>query len=166
MRRARIVWMLTVLCLSGASCNKPDVEKEPSDILTAELPPLPPPVPSTSTPTPTPTPTSTPTSTPTRAPDAGVSCGQKPLPDCPLQAWMKANAAAAMASQDMDAVATAFDKIAAFAPAGYTNWVSISKDGAAAARAASLEGVKGGCRGCHEQYKKKYVAELRTRPLL
>jgi hypothetical protein len=78
---------------------------------------------------------------------------------------MKANTSAAMSAQDYDALATALDKTAKFAPPGFTNWVSISKDGAAAARAQSLDGVKGACRGCHNQYKDKYKKEMRDRPI-
>jgi len=52
-----------------------------------------------------------------------------------------------------------------FAPAGYTNWASIAKDGAKAARAADLGGVKASCRTCHDQYKKPYKTEMRTRPV-
>jgi len=86
-------------------------------------------------------------------------------PDYPLRAWMRANVAPAMSSEDTEALASAFDRIATFAPPGYPNWVSISKDGAAAARALSIVGVKGACRGCHEQYKARYKSELRTRAL-
>ncbi len=80
---------------------------------------------------------------------------------------MKANTSPALSSSDFDALATALDKVATFAPpgGGYPNWVSISKDGAAAAHAASLDGVKGACRGCHQQYKDKYKKEMRDRPL-
>jgi cytochrome c556 len=78
---------------------------------------------------------------------------------------MKANTNAAMASNDFPAIATALDKTATFAPAGYTNWASISKDGAKAARAADLGAVKASCRSCHDQYKSKYKTELRTRPI-
>ena len=95
---------------------------------------------------------------------AGV-CGKKPLPDCPLQHWMKENTAAAMASNDLPAAATALDKIVKFAPAGYTNWASIAKDGAAAARKSDADGTKAACRTCHDQYKNKYKSELRTRPV-
>jgi hypothetical protein len=93
------------------------------------------------------------------------TCGDKPLPPCPLYAWMKANTSAAMSSQDFDGLAAALTKTASFAPPGYTNWVSISKDGADAARAQSLDGVKGACRGCHNQYKDRYKKELRDRPI-
>jgi hypothetical protein len=78
---------------------------------------------------------------------------------------MKANTSAAMAAEDLDALAKALDKVTTFAPPGYTNWASISKDGAAAARAQSLDGVKASCRTCHNQYKDKYKKELRDRPI-
>jgi hypothetical protein len=100
--------------------------------------------------------------------DAGGGCGDPPLGDCPLKAWMKANCAAAVTHQDLEALAYAFDKIATYAPpdgAGFVNWVSIAKDGADAARAASMVGVKGACRGCHQQYKDRYKATLRARAL-
>ena len=70
-----------------------------------------------------------------------------------------------MSGTDFPALADGLGKIATFAPAGYTNWVSISKDGAKAAQAADLGGVKASCRGCHDQYKKQYKSEMRTRPV-
>jgi hypothetical protein len=96
---------------------------------------------------------------------AAATCGDKPLPPCPLAKWMKANTSAAMSAQDFDALATALDKVPSFAPTGYTNWVSISRDGADAARAQSLDGVKASCRGCHNQYKDRYKKEMRDRPI-
>ena len=78
---------------------------------------------------------------------------------------MKKNTASAMAAEDLPALAEAFDKIVTFAPAGYTNWVSISRDGASAARAGNLNAAKGACRGCHDQYRTKYRTDLRAKPL-
>jgi hypothetical protein len=89
--------------------------------------------------------------------------------EAPLAHWMKEHAAPAILHGDIYALAEAFDTIATFAPKvpppAYANWVSIAKDGAAAARAASLEGAKGACRGCHSQYRNAYKAEMRARPL-
>ncbi|HVH43239.1 MAG TPA: hypothetical protein VM925_12880 [Labilithrix sp.] len=92
-------------------------------------------------------------------------CGAKPLPDCPLQAWMKANANPPVMTKDLPGLASALDKIVGFAPPGYTNWASIAKDGAAAARAGDLDAAKASCRTCHDQYKQKYKAEIRARKL-
>lgn len=94
-----------------------------------------------------------------------AACGTKPLPDCPLQAWMKANTNPAIAAQDFSGLATALDKTATFAPAGYTNWASIAKDGAKAARASDMTATKASCRTCHDQYKDKYKKELRSRKI-
>jgi len=96
---------------------------------------------------------------------AAATCGTKPLPDCPLQAWMKANTNPAIAAQDFPGLATALDKVATFAPPGYTNWASIAKDGAKAARASDMTATKASCRTCHDQYKDKYKKELRTRKI-
>ena len=70
-----------------------------------------------------------------------------------------------MAAQDFPGLATALDKIVTFAPAGYTNWASIAKDGAKAARASDMTATKASCRTCHDQYKDKYKKELRTRKI-
>ncbi len=78
---------------------------------------------------------------------------------------MKENTATASAAGDLPALAAALDKIAAMAPPGYSNWSSISKDGANAARAGSLDAAKASCTACHNQYRNKYKAELRTRPV-
>ena len=96
---------------------------------------------------------------------APAECGTKPLPDCPLQAWMKANANPPVMKNDLPALATALDKVATFAPPGYTNWASIAKDGAAAARGGDLTAAKASCRTCHDQYKQKYKTELRARKI-
>jgi hypothetical protein len=102
-----------------------------------------------------------------RTADAGGACGEKGQPDCPLQEWMKRVVNRPFLAKDAPAVADAFDKMVPLAPpgAGYPNWVSISKDGAKAARAGDLDAAKAACRGCHEQYKRKYKTELRLRPL-
>jgi hypothetical protein len=89
--------------------------------------------------------------------------------EAPLAYWMRDHAGTAMQEKDLFALAAAFDRIATFAPKvpppAYANWASIAKDGAAAARAASLDGVKGACRGCHVQYRNAYKGEMRARPL-
>lgn len=94
-----------------------------------------------------------------------AECGTKPLPDCPLQAWMKTNANPPVMKNDLPALATALDEIVRFAPPGYTNWASIAKDGAAAARSGDLAAAKASCRTCHDQYKQKYKTEIRARKI-
>jgi len=94
-----------------------------------------------------------------------TGCGTKPLPDCPLQGWMHAHMEAPLAAGDADTLATSLDEATKMAPAGYTNWASIARDGAGAARASRPEAVKAACRSCHEQYKAKYKAEMRDRKI-
>jgi hypothetical protein len=78
---------------------------------------------------------------------------------------MKANANPPVLASDFPALAAALEKTATFAPEGYTNWASISRDGAAAARNQDLTAAKAACRSCHDQYKAKYKAEMRSRKL-
>lgn len=106
-----------------------------------------------------------PSAAPAAAGDSGVACGEKPLPDCPLQAWMKKNTKATMAAGDLPGAAKTLEATAKLAPPGYLNWSSIAKDGAKAARAGDLDGTKASCRSCHRQYKKRYKTELRARPI-
>ena len=86
-------------------------------------------------------------------------------PDCPLQAWMKANTNPPIAANDLPALAIALDKTATMGPPGYGNWASIAKDGAKAAKAGDMTAAKASCRTCHDQYKTKYKAELRGRKI-
>jgi hypothetical protein len=96
-------------------------------------------------------------------PDAG------PPAEAALARWMDENAAPALRQRDLFAVAAAFDAIARFAPStpppAFANWASIATDGAAAARAAHLEGAIAACRACHTQYRLDYRSQLRARPL-
>ena len=106
--------------------------------------------------------------------DAGRFCGDGKLqPDCPLQGWMKKNAASMLGFGDISAIADVFDRTAALAPdqrdlegkLTYPNWRSISEDGAAAARAGDIPAAKAACRGCHVQYLRRYQWDLRGRPV-
>jgi hypothetical protein len=70
-----------------------------------------------------------------------------------------------MMAGDLPNIAGALDKVGKLAPPGYSNWASIAKDGADAARAGNLAAAKRACGSCHDQYKAKYRTELRTRPI-
>jgi hypothetical protein len=41
------------------------------------------------------------------------------------------------------------------------NWVSIARDTRDAARSAEVDGVRAGCRSCHEQYKELWAQRVR-----
>ncbi len=92
------------------------------------------------------------------------TCGNKGQPNCPTQAWMKANMATAAASGDGPDLAKGLDYIAAHAPAGMPSWSGIARGGAAKAKAGDIDGAKASCKSCHDQYKAKYKAEVRDRP--
>jgi len=78
---------------------------------------------------------------------------------------MKANTAAALSARDFGALVPALDKVARFAPPGYTNWGSIARDGASAARIENLDAVKASCRACHNQYRDRYKTGMRDQKL-
>ncbi len=96
---------------------------------------------------------------------AEATCGKKGLPDCPMQAWMRGNAAVAASSDDGAMVAGVFERIARLAPPGYGAWAQISNDGAAAARSGDMKAARTACATCHTQYRNKYKAEMRAAPL-
>lgn len=82
-----------------------------------------------------------------------------------MQAWMKANANPAVSAGDTAKLGEVLEKMAKMAPPGYSNWVSISNDGAKAAKAGNLDAAKASCRTCHDQYKAKYRSEMRDRKI-
>lgn len=96
---------------------------------------------------------------------AEPTCGKKPLPDCPMQGWMKANAAGVAAGDDAAALGAVLDRIARMAPPGYAGWAQISTEGAAAARSGDTKGGRAACSGCHNQFRARYKAEMRAAPV-
>lgn len=143
---------LVVLALVG--CSKP-----------ADPAPAPPPPASVAVQAPAASAAPPPAVAPVADADGGIACGKKPLPDCPLQAWMKEHANPPVMANDAPRLAAALDEMVAFAPPGYTNWVSIAKDGAAAARSGDVAAAKASCRSCHDQYKGPYRTEMRARKI-
>ncbi|MBK6691900.1 MAG: hypothetical protein IPG50_06805 [Myxococcales bacterium] len=91
-------------------------------------------------------------------------CGTDGGDDCPLQGFMKQSAAPPSKGTDAEALAEAFDKIAALAPhvSAYPYWGSIAKDGANVARRGRIDAARVACVSCHEQYRARFRKELRT----
>lgn len=82
-----------------------------------------------------------------------------------MKSWMKKNMGATRASNDFPGLATAFEKVAAKNPdPAFTEWAAISKQGAAAAKARDMQGVKESCNGCHQKYKDTYKSKYADRP--
>jgi hypothetical protein len=104
-------------------------------------------------------------------PDPGASgvelkefgCGEKGQKPCPMQGWMKSVMAASVSSGEGAKIATALEYVAAHPPPGMGEWVTISKDGAAKAKAGDVAGAKESCKKCHDLYKAKYKEEMRDR---
>ena len=110
---------------------------------------------------------------PAAAPSAGpettsaesAGCGVRGGPDCPLQAWMKGNASVAVTQRSFSALTRVFRRIGELAPPGYAGWERFAADGLEAAQRRDMEGSKAACKGCHDEHRKRYVQEARTRPL-
>ena len=96
---------------------------------------------------------------------ANATCGKKPLPDCPLQKWMKENMKPALADEDKDKLAKAFETLAAHPPAGFTGWDTIAKTGAEAANKNDFATAKAQCKSCHDDLRSRFKKELRDKPL-
>jgi hypothetical protein len=160
----RWVWAALGISRLASACDRPDAPSQGQDpAATASATPS-----ASATPAASATPTVTTTATAIAAPAPPSDGGPSPS-EAPLLYWMRDHAAKALREGDAFALAAAFDQIASFSPKvpppAYANWVSIANDGAAAARAASPEGAKAACRGCHAQYRKTYQTEMRSRPL-
>lgn len=82
---------------------------------------------------------------------------------CPLQRWMRGYVSIATATDDTASLAIALDRIALFSPDPSWSWVTISAEGAAAARRGDIAGAKKSCGACHVLYKTDWRAKYRTR---
>ena len=101
-------------------------------------------------------------------PDGSIpraACGKRPLADCPLQGWMKRTMSPAIMQLDFPALESGFLAASKLGPPGFPDWAPMALDGAAAAKAHDIDGVKSRCRSCHNAYQKRYRAEVRERRL-
>ena len=97
-----------------------------------------------------------------------AACGRPGLPDCPLQAWMKANIAAPKAAANAELLAKNLQRIAGLAPPGSgwsADWKVISDAGALAAKKSDKDGVNASCASCHAKYRKAYRERYRENPV-
>jgi hypothetical protein len=99
-------------------------------------------------------------------PIAQVECGKPGQPACPLQAWMRANVATPLASNDTESLAKGLDKAANLSPdPGWVAWPQLASAGAAAARKGDLAGTRASCKGCHDAFRDVYREKYRNRPI-
>ena len=103
------------------------------------------------------------------AADPGVSqveCGKPGQPACPLQAWMRANVATPLASNDTAALAKGLEKAASLSPdPSWIAWPTLANQGAEAAKKGDLAGTRAACKGCHDAFREAYRAKYRSRPI-
>lgn len=94
------------------------------------------------------------------------ACGGAGLPKCPLQKWMAEVMQPAMKGNDPAKLAAALEQSAKYGPPGYADWNKWVKAGVAAlAKDKNVAAAKPSCTGCHTDYKPRYKAEDRDRPL-
>lgn len=94
------------------------------------------------------------------------ACGGAGLPKCPLQKWMAEVMQPAMKGNDPAKLTAALEQSAKYGPPGYTDWNKWVKAGVAAlAKDKNVAAAKPSCTGCHTDYKQRYKAEDRDRPL-
>lgn len=148
---AFVAWFPPVARCSNPAPPPPSPSASAGSVPPPPAPPLP--VPPPPAPPPAPVARTSPT------------CGDNPLPLCPLGSWMKANTGAALNARDFSALAAGFDTVVRFSVPNYANWASIARDGSSSARSENLEAVKAACRGCHSQYRDRYKNEMRDRKL-
>lgn len=93
------------------------------------------------------------------------TCGDKELPDCPLQGWMKSTLKPYLAAQDTGRLARSLEQLAEKAPAGFDGWRESALTAAKAARAEDIASVKAECKHCHDLHRNRFRSQRRTIPL-
>jgi hypothetical protein len=105
-----------------------------------------------------------PTPTPVRRParKAGA-CGDKNNL-CPLQKWMRANVAVAVASDDAPKLAAALAQVATMAPdPSWSSWREMSLAASEAAKRGDMKEARKSCRKCHGEYRDRWRDSYRAR---
>ncbi|MCA9642123.1 MAG: hypothetical protein KC492_15560, partial [Myxococcales bacterium] len=91
------------------------------------------------------------------------SCGTPGKPACPLQRWMREEVAAARYQKDLPKLAEHLDQLAEWnpEPSEWSKWTRYAREGAAAARAGRR--ADSVCRGCHQDYRRRFQAKYRSK---
>lgn len=100
-----------------------------------------------------------------RAAQPGDACGEPGKPPCPLQHWMRVNAAAPLATGDLQRLAQSFEAIERMNPAPdkWGNWTRFAREGAQAAKEGNASAARSVCGRCHGVYRRGYNAQYRLR---
>lgn len=141
-----VVWLVAVV--AGAGCQAaPPAQAAPAE---SEQ---------------TPTPSAQPATTGAVEDPKQQTCGEKGLPDCPTQLWMKSNLQAHVRAKDFKRLTKGLEKLAGAPPDGYQGWQQSAQRALQAAQAEDMSAVKAECKSCHTEHRKRFRAERRTVPL-
>jgi hypothetical protein len=89
------------------------------------------------------------------------ACGEKDLPDCPLQGWMKSTLRTYLNAKDTTRLAGALQQLADKTPPGYDGWRETAQGAAKAANTGDIPAVKAACKSCHDQHRPRFRNERR-----
>jgi hypothetical protein len=92
-------------------------------------------------------------------------CGAKGQPDCPTQAWMKANLRSNLLVGNLARVSENLKLLANVAPPGYDSWKTHALAGAEAAANGDVDGTRRACAACHDSDRERFQRERRREPL-
>jgi hypothetical protein len=95
-------------------------------------------------------------------PSGAGACGDKELPDCPLQGWMKSTLKPYLNANDTTRLARSLEQLAEKAPPGFDGWRESALLAAKAARDNDIPRVKAECKHCHDQHRNRFRSERRT----
>jgi hypothetical protein len=93
------------------------------------------------------------------------ACGAKGQPDCPTQAWMKANLRSHLLAGNLARVSENLKLLASVAPPGYDSWQTHALSGAEAAANGDVAGTRRACAACHDSDRERFQRERRREPL-
>jgi hypothetical protein len=96
---------------------------------------------------------------------AVVACGDRGLPDCPLQEWMKATLQAYQRAGDFERLARSLQELESHAPAGFPGWAATAAAGVEAAQKHDAPALRLTCKNCHDTHRTRYRRERRAEPL-
>lgn len=84
----------------------------------------------------------------------------------PMKDWMTANLNRPLRTEDFDALARSLTAAAGYAPPQYPDWSRIAQQGAEAAAAHDMAGVRASCTECHNKYRAEYKSTMRNQALV
>jgi len=84
----------------------------------------------------------------------------------PLKDWMTANLNRPLRTEDFAALNRSLTSAASYAPQQFPEWSRIARQGAEAAAAHDMAGVRSSCTECHDKYRAEYKNTMRSHALV